>query len=399
MITFDHIINIPNTPQDILNHQLIAHRPLIVQSAIDIEFQSFDSMSAANEISLDSTSRWLLRAKEASEAHSTVKQIFITATQQLIESYNPESSMALPETLKIDGSKFEQAQQYIDDLTLMSLLLLLARQTLAGYTGHTGNAATATSTSAAKNIPQYTINDLHQLKAQLYVILNDGKLPSPQVKQVVLSDNSGKLLHYNVVDLVSASVQVNGNENGSGIGILNKNLKDSESHSITMALVHIAHSVHHKLGIDKSEVSPALLDRLSEWYKHHYDGKSSVYHLLKKRLYDTLKQHLWMGVGGAQGSQGIQSIQNIPSPQPSLNDPCNCDVASVGRKMSNLLDFNYRVYEAVYARILYTPVDSTSHSTQQHHTAHKHITKSQSHHDRTEQKQALQLSQNPTIPT
>ncbi|TIB30905.1 hypothetical protein E3P84_03150 [Wallemia ichthyophaga] len=384
---------------DILNHQLIAHRPLIVQSAIDIEFQSFDSMSAANEISLDSTSRWLLRAKEASEAHSTVKQIFITATQQLIESYNPESSMALPETLKIDGSKFEQAQQYIDDLTLMSLLLLLARQTLAGYTGHTGNAATATSTSAVKNIPQYTINDLHQLKAQLYVILNDGKLPSPQVKQVVLSDNSGKLLHYNVVDLVSASVQVNGNENGSGIGILNKNLKDSESHSITMALVHIAHSVHHKLGIDKSEVSPALLDRLSEWYKHHYDGKSSVYHLLKKRLYDTLKQHLWMGVGGAQGAQGIQSMQNIPSPQPSLNDPCNCDVASVGRKMSNLLDFNYRVYEAVYARILYTPVDSTSHSTQQHHTAHKHITKSQSHHDRTEQKQALQLSQNPTIPT
>lgn len=335
-------------------------------------------MRITNEISLDCTKAWLLRAKKASETHSTIKQIFITATQQIIESFSPAS---IPETFQLDAHKFDQSHQHIDDLTLISLLLLLARQTLAGF-----SAGAATP----KNIPQYTNNEIQQLKAQLYVILNDGKLPSPQVKQVVLSDNNGKLLHYNVVDLVSASVN-----NNSGNGLL----KHKHSHSITMALVQISHSVQHKLGIDDSGPSEALLGRLREWHEYHYGGKSSVYHLLKRRLYDNLKQHLLVNVGSAQ---------NTLSPHPSLNDPCSVDVASLGRKMSNIVDFNYRVYEGLYARILYTPqVDTTvdecgSHPAQQHHTSHKHITKSQSHQsqdDRAGQKQAIQLSQNHTIPT
>ncbi|TIB67896.1 hypothetical protein E3Q22_04052 [Wallemia mellicola] len=303
---------------DILNHQLIAHRQLILQSAIEIEFQYFEMRRQSDELSIENT----INCLSISKGNTIRETFFLNVLQQL------QSNGQLPETLLLDKSKLDNSHQQIQDLTLISLLLLLARQTLNGFN--------------SSSLKQFTVNELQELKSELFVILNNGKIPSPLFK----TQQNNKGLTFKVVDLIQSS---------SNQSTLFSQLSDK---TILMALTHITRAVNKKLGYIDSSPSTELLQRLKDWFDLHYNKQSNVYHLIRKRLYDNLTQQI------------LEGFTTISS---NLNEPCVIDILTISKRLSNILDFNYKTFEGLYAKLLNTSITSDIASSHKH----KQITKSQ----------------------
>ena len=132
---------------DYANYQLSRLRPVIVEKAVEYEWRWFKDRLDTQIITLDSTLAWAEKIQSETWDYDT----FVNASMDLIKDM-PTTGGSLPETFKLDESRFSKINSDWQDITILSSILLLFKQLV-------GAKATQNQILEIKNAVWILIND------------------------------------------------------------------------------------------------------------------------------------------------------------------------------------------------------------------------------------------------
>lgn len=133
---------------DMVNHHLRRIRPFVLESVVEVEFESFRSQLSNNLVTIHNTFEWLQSAetslsKATTAAESTHSNFLHRAFLSLVEH---SEQMLVPETFQMDMERLEEHFNDWQDVAIVGSLMFLFRQ----FSGK--NITSAALTSMSENL-------------------------------------------------------------------------------------------------------------------------------------------------------------------------------------------------------------------------------------------------------